>query len=100
MVIGSRSGRRAGAPLLRRLMGPGFMFIRNLILGLGKIADTQCGFKLFKKETAHAVFPRLKLYSGVMHASGPRVTAGFDVEVLYIIQHFVCLNLLLFLLLI
>ncbi len=84
VVIGSRKGRRAGAPLLRRLMGPGFMLVRNLILGLKGIEDTQCGFKLFKKRAAHDIFGRLKIFTGVMHVSGPRVTAGFDVEVLYV----------------
>lgn len=87
VVIGSRKGRRAGAPLLRRLMGPGFMLVRNLILGLGKLSDTQCGFKLFKRVVARDVFPKLKLYSSHKFISGPRVTAGFDVEVLYIAQH-------------
>src|SRR3989344_2569700 len=80
VVIGSRKGRRQGAPLLRRLMGPGFMFVRNLILGLGKIQDTQCGFKLFKRETAQNVFSRLKLYGGIKHASGARVTAGVALD--------------------
>src|SRR3989344_2970286 len=77
VVIGSRKSRRAGAPLLRRLMGPGFMLVRNLILGLSRIEDTQCGFKLFKREVARKVFSRLKLYNLHKHASGPRVTAGF-----------------------
>lgn len=84
IVIGSRKGRRAGAPLLRRLMGPGFMIVRNLILGLKGIEDTQCGFKLFKKDVARNIFGRLKLYKNHQKTSGPRVTAGFDVEVLYV----------------
>lgn len=84
VVIGSRKGRRSGAPFLRRLMGPGFMFVRHLVLGLGGLQDTQCGFKLFRRNVARAVFPRLKLYGTHHEASGPRVTAGFDVEVLFI----------------
>lgn len=84
LVIGSRKQRRTGAPFLRRLMGPGFMLVRNLILGLGGIQDTQCGFKLFKREVAQKVFSRLKLYGVQKHVSGPRVTAGFDVEVLFV----------------
>ena len=40
IVIGSRKGRRARAPFLRKLMGPGFTFVRNLILGLGGLNDT------------------------------------------------------------
>ncbi len=84
IVIGSRNNRRAGAPFIRRLMGPGFMLVRNIILGLKGIEDTQCGFKLFKKEVAQDIFGRLKLYKNHKSTSGPRVTAGFDVEVLYV----------------
>lgn len=84
IVIGSRKSRRTGAPLLRRLMGPGFMLVRNLILGLGKLEDTQCGFKIFKNQIARDVFNRLKLYQTQKEFSGSRVTAGFDVEVLFI----------------
>lgn len=84
IVIGSRKNRRQGAPFLRRLMGPGFMIVRNMLLGLGAIEDTQCGFKMFRKEVVRKVFPKLKLYSLIKQTSGPRVTAGFDVEVLYV----------------
>lgn len=84
IVIGSRKNRREGAPLLRKLMGPGFMLVRNLVLGLKGIEDTQCGFKLFKREVARDIFTRLRLYGSQKHVSGPRVTAGFDVEVLFV----------------
>lgn len=83
IVIGSRHNRRMGAPLMRRLMGPGFMIVRNLILGLG-IDDTQCGFKMFKREVTRPVFERLILFKQQKHVSGARVTAGFDVELLFI----------------
>jgi dolichyl-phosphate beta-glucosyltransferase len=83
IVIGSRSGKRRGAPLFRRLMALGFMFLRNLILNLG-IEDTQCGFKAFKKDTSDAIFSRVKVHNLTHSASGSTVTAGFDVEVLYI----------------
>lgn len=86
VVIGSRKSRREGAPFLRRLMGPGFMVVRNLILGLGNIWDTQCGFKLFSEKAAQDIFSRLKLYGSHKEINGPRVTAGFDVEVLFIAQ--------------
>lgn len=49
IVIGSRNNSRAGAPLLRKIMAKGFIFIRNIIIGLKGIKDTQCGFKLFEK---------------------------------------------------
>ncbi len=88
VIIGSRQKRRAGAPLLRRLMGPGFMLIRNIILGLGDIEDTQCGFKLFSKEAGQKIFSSLKLYGKQHEVRGSRVTAGFDVEVLFVAQKF------------
>lgn len=84
VVIGSRSGKREGAPLTRRIMARGFMTIRGVILGLRGIVDTQCGFKAFRNPVAHDIFQRLKLY-GARHAvSGSMVTAGFDIEVLFL----------------
>lgn len=84
VVIGSRSGTRQGAPLTRRVMARGFMILRGLILGLRGIVDTQCGFKAFRNEVAHDIFQRLKLY-GERHAvTGSMVTAGFDIEVLFL----------------
>ncbi len=84
VVIGSRSGRREGAPLFRLVMARGFMILRSLILGLGGIVDTQCGFKMFRTPAARDIFSHLSLYSGGEHATGSMVTAGFDIEVLYI----------------
>lgn len=83
LVIGSRNSRRRGAPLSRLAMAKGFMLLRNLILNLG-IRDTQCGFKAFQKETAHKIFPKLKVFNKGRIAQGSTVTAGFDIELLYI----------------
>ncbi|KKR34324.1 MAG: Glycosyl transferase family 2 [Candidatus Gottesmanbacteria bacterium GW2011_GWC2_39_8] len=84
VVIGSRNGKREGAPFLRAIMGPAFMFLRRIILGLTDISDTQCGFKGFKKEAAEKIFHKLKLYGERKKVTGSQVTAGFDVEVLYL----------------
>lgn len=84
IVIGSRQGRREGAPLLRLVMARGFMILRGLILGLRGISDTQCGFKAFRRYVAVDIFSRLKLYSERGQATGAMVTAGFDIEVLFI----------------
>lgn len=84
-VIGSRSSERKGAPLFRLLMARGFMLLRTLILGLKGISDTQCGFKAFRKEVAHDIFNRLKLYGQKQkEVKGSLVTAGFDVEFLFL----------------
>lgn len=85
MVIGSRSNRRRGAPILRLMMARGYMVLRNLILNLG-VTDTQCGFKAFSKKLARDVFPRLKVFSTERKAYGSTVTAGFDVELLYLVK--------------
>lgn len=84
IVIGSRNQKREGAPFIRAVMGPGFTFIRKLILGLSDISDTQCGFKAFKENVAQAIFKRLKLYKSQSKVIGSQVTAGFDVEVLFL----------------
>lgn len=84
VVIGSRNSNREGAPLLRLLMARGFMFLRGLILGLRGISDTQCGFKAFRKTIAQNIFTKLKLYGNMHTINGSMVTAGFDIEVLYL----------------
>jgi len=84
VVIGSRNGQRQGAPLTRRAMARGFMILRGIILGLRGIVDTQCGFKAFKNDVAKDIFHRLKLYGERHTVSGSMVTAGFDIEVLFL----------------
>lgn len=84
VVIGSRSGKRAGAPLTRRVMARGFMIVREVFLGLHGIVDTQCGFKAFRREVARNIFGRLKLYGERHAARGSNVTAGFDIEALFL----------------
>ncbi len=84
VVIGSRSSQRQGAPFLRLIMARGFMILRTLFLGLQGITDTQCGFKAFRKDVARDIFGKLKLYGKRKHVSGSMVTAGFDIEVLFL----------------
>lgn len=80
IVIGSRSGRR-GAPIIRKLMAYGFSFLRTIILRL-PYKDTQCGFKAFKKEASEKIFSKMKVFTTTQKSAG--VTAGFDLEVLYL----------------
>ncbi len=84
VVIGSRSKERKGAPILRKFMAKGFMILRSLVLGLTGIVDTQCGFKAFKREVAYDVFKQLKRYGDMHEVSGSMVTAGFDIETLFV----------------
>lgn len=84
VVIGSRSNKREGAPLTRRVMARGFMILRSILLGLHGITDTQCGFKAFRQSVARDILGRLKLYSDHHEVEGSMVTAGFDLEVLFL----------------
>jgi glycosyltransferase involved in cell wall biosynthesis len=82
VVIGSRHGRE-GAPLIRKIMATGFSLLRLLILRL-PFKDTQCGFKAFSSESAKEIFKRLEIFSSKNWSKGASVTAGFDLEILYI----------------
>lgn len=82
VVIGSRSGRE-GAPLIRKTMAVGFSILRRMILGL-PFKDTQCGFKAFTGEAAREIFKRLKVFKEGNATKGASVSAGFDLEILYI----------------
>ncbi len=87
IVIGSRKTKRHGAPLLRTIMASGFMTIRNMILGMKDIIDTQCGFKAFTHNSAQSIFSKLQVYhQSRQQLVGSRVTAGFDVEILFVAQ--------------
>ncbi len=77
VAIASREApgaRRVGEPEYRHLMGRVFNFIVRL-LAIPRIQDTQCGFKVFRRDVAREVFP-LQTIDGW----------AFDVEVLFIAQ--------------
>jgi len=84
IVIGSRSGSRAGAPLTRKIMAVGFIFIRNFIIGLKNIKDTQCGFKAFKTDAAKKIISSLVVFKKSQGVKGSSVSAGFDLEFLFL----------------
>jgi len=75
IVIGSREiagAMRMNEPVYRHVMGRVFNWIVRLLAVRG-VKDTQCGYKLFKREAA------LDLFS-VQRSVG----FGFDVEILYL----------------
>ena len=86
VAIGSREGvgaRRVGEPAYRHVMGRVFNLLVRLLL-LPGIQDTQCGFKLFRREAAVEILRRARLYAEPgASVVGPRVTA-FDVELLVV----------------
>jgi dolichyl-phosphate beta-glucosyltransferase len=75
VAIASREvegARRYGEPAYRHLMGRVFNFLVRLLAVPG-FQDTQCGFKCFRREVAHDIFPYQTMGGW-----------GFDVEVLFI----------------
>lgn len=88
VVIGSRSSNRQGAPLTRKVMAKSMMILRSIIVGLPEVEDTQCGFKLFTKDASKNVFQKVKdVHNGFKTIHGSSVTAGFDIELLYIAKN-------------
>jgi dolichyl-phosphate beta-glucosyltransferase len=61
-------------PLYRQLFGRIFNLSLRLILGL-RFADTQCGFKAFRRDAAQRIFPLQKIERW-----------GFDPEILFLAQ--------------
>lgn len=87
IVIGSRHNKRKGSPWTRILMARGMMFLRGVMIGIKGISDTQCGFKMFKHDIAITLFTKINnLHSNFKKVSGSSVSAGFDVELLYLAE--------------
>ena len=77
VAIGSRMAQRPGevevrTPLHRLLIGRTFAGLVK-VFALDGISDTQCGFKMFRRDAAAAIFSRQKLAG-----------FAFDVEILFI----------------
>ena len=84
IIIGSRNSTRKGAPLTRKIMAKGFIFIRNFIIGLNNIRDTQCGFKAFRTEAAKKIINSLVVFKNTQGVEGSSVSAGFDLEFIFL----------------
>jgi dolichyl-phosphate beta-glucosyltransferase len=84
VVIGSRQTAREGSSALRKLGSVAFLTLRRLFL-LRDIIDTQCGFKLCRRQVALQIFPHLEFLRQVDRPTGWKVTA-FDVEFLYLVE--------------
>lgn len=87
IVIGSRGGVRKGAPFLRLFISRANMTLRKIIVGVPDIIDTQCGFKMFRREVAQKVFKKVSvIHEGFKAIHGSSVTSGFDIEFLHLSQ--------------
>ena len=85
VVIGSREiagAKRDVEPWYRHLMGRVFNLVVQTLTVSG-IRDTQCGFKLFSKESTTTLFPKLHVY-GSSAVRKDAFTGAFDVELLYL----------------
>jgi glycosyltransferase involved in cell wall biosynthesis len=88
VVIGSRGSYRRNAPWWRKAMSRSQVVLRNVILGFRDITDTQCGFKAFRGSAVNNILDQLFVFSqkSVTSVQGATVTAGFDVEMLFVAQ--------------
>jgi len=87
IVIGSRKDQRKGSPWTRKVMARGMVMLRTALVGIRGISDTQCGFKMFKNAAAQVLFRKLNIiHNNFQKVKGSSVSAGFDVEILYIAQ--------------
>lgn len=89
IVIASREGtgaKRIDEPLIRHIMGRIFNMIVQMF-ALPGINDSQCGFKLFKKQAAQDAFSNLIVYGPNRKEKKPFFGA-FDVEVLFLAKKF------------
>ena len=84
IIIGSRTANREGAPLTRKLLAYGFIYIRNFLFGFKGIKDTQCGFKMFQREAALNIINKSQIFKNYRAVEGPAVTAAFDLEFLFL----------------
>lgn len=84
VVIGSRGMTREGFSVLRKVGSAVFRMLRGAFLLRG-IQDTQCGFKLFRRQVATRLFPRLEFFKREARPSGWKVTA-YDVELLHLCE--------------
>jgi dolichyl-phosphate beta-glucosyltransferase len=83
--IGSRGISRKGAPGIRLFISRSNIFLRQNLIGMRDIVDTQCGFKVFNEKSAEAIFSKFKkLKHGFEKVSGTAITSGLDVELLYL----------------
>jgi len=84
ILIGSREvagAKREKEPFYRHLMGRGFNLVVRLIVGL-PFKDTQCGFKLFRRETIQKIIK--KIIVAEKRKTVDAYTGAFDVEILYL----------------
>jgi len=84
IVIASREGigaERVGEPFYRHLMGRVFNTLVRLLL-LPGIQDSQCGFKLLKRDVTKKLFSKFEML-GTKKEIKAAYTGAWDVEILF-----------------
>lgn len=87
-IIGSRGLGRENFSLYRKIGSVLFLTFRRLLI-LPEIKDTQCGFKLFKKNELIEAFGELEFFKVKQRTTGWKVTS-YDVELLHILKRNGC----------
>jgi len=90
IAIASREGvgaRREEEPMYRHIMGRVFNWLVQR-LALPGVNDSQCGFKLFKREASQKIFERLYIYGRNAQNLSHAYMGAFDVEVLFLARKF------------
>ncbi len=87
-VIGSRGLGRENFSLYRKIGSVLFLTFRRVLI-LPEIKDTQCGFKLFKKNELIEAFGELEFFKVKQRTTGWKVTS-YDVELLHILKRNGC----------
>lgn len=87
-VIGSRGISRKNFPFYRKVGSAIFLGVRRAMI-LPEIKDTQCGFKLFERESLLVSFPKLEFFKVKQRTHGWKVTS-YDVELLHILKKMGC----------
>lgn len=75
-VVGIRENLKRDYPIVRRVLSIAFAKFVKKMLNID-VADTQCGFKAFDKETGRQIFSALRIFD-----------FGFDFEVIYLSKVF------------
>ncbi len=80
VMVGTRKNGKStvllAQPLYRQIMGKGFTYLTQLLLGI-KISDFTCGFKLFERKAYQTIAPMMKINRW-----------GYDAEILYLAKKY------------
>lgn len=71
----------------RRILGLGLLILAHLIVFGKAVVDSQCGFKLFRRETCRRIFSRCRVNGGMIDVEMFHLAHRLDVPVWYAPVH-------------